>query len=285
MNTCKLKPPMSFQGGKQRVAKTLVDYIKGDISNTNYIDLCCGSGAVSIELVNQGVPPSNITMVDSSDWGLFWWQISNGSFDLCWFEDIVAEIPKDKFLIKPHLESIAKERFDTECDHIPYWLALQAGSFGGKHIWTEDGKFCNASFRNYWQPTETSSRRSPVNPMMPMPDTLLKQVKSLIVPMSPVKVFYDKVENLDFEYYDKHVRTEDNVVVFIDPPYKGTTGYGCDLDYEGWLDSLNLPSNYSVWVTDYATHSDEYYILSKTNKGGISGNGNKSRQEILSKYK
>ena len=277
-----MKPPMSFQGGKQRVSEKLVNIIKGDIENTQYVDLCCGSGAVSIELVNQGVHPEDITMVDQSDWGNFWFQVSCGSFDLCWFEDIINDIPKNKDDIKEHLNTIAKAGYDKEdnIDVVPYWLVLQAGSFGGKHIWTKDGKFMNASFRSYWKPTATSSRRSPVNPMMPMPETLLNQVKVVVGNMSPIKACQADVLDFNWEWYESS-RNKDKVVVFIDPPYIGTTGYGFDLDYKVWLKGLNLPSNYSVYITDYVQHSSTYWELSNTSKGGISG-GSTKRQEVLS---
>lgn len=245
----KIKPPLSFQGGKQRVAKKIADIIVKE--GTQYVDLCCGSGAVSLGLVNNGVHPEDILMVDSSDWGDFWLQVSSGSFDMCWFEDIITNIPKDKSLIRPHLERYAKAGYEQGDDTCPIWLMLQAGSFGGKHIYTKNGKFCNASFRSYWQPTETSKRRSPVNPMMPMPNTLLRQVKVVVDTMSPIKALHGDVLDIDWDFYENSLRTKDNVIIFIDPPYEGTTGYGFNLDYVNWYKNLRLPSNYSLWITDY----------------------------------
>lgn len=265
----KLKAPLSYQGGKQRVAEKLVGIIKGDTNNTQYIDLCCGSGAVSVELINQGVHPSDITMIDASDWGRFWEQVSEGSFDKDLFEDLIYDIPKDPDMIQSHLKNLSKEEWDDRdeiIDVIPLWLCLQAGSFGGKHIWSEKGKFKNASFRSYWQPTETSSRRSPVNPMMPMPDTLSRQVISCVDKMSPIKTCNMRVEDFNWKFYEGS-RVKDKVVIFIDPPYDDTTGYGFDLDYKAWMTSLDLPENYSLWITDYKRHSDEWYSLSKTSKG------------------
>lgn len=283
MKNSELKPPVSFQGGKQKVSKMLSDIVFQE--DTQYIDLCCGSGAVSIGLINKGVHPENITMVDASDWGTFWSQVSEGTFDTDYFNWLIDSIPEDKDKIKPYLESIAKEGYDpeTESDIIPIWLILQAGSFGGKHIWSDNGAFRNASFRNYWKPTPTSSRRSPVNPMMPMPQTLLKQTLKCVEEMSPVKAVNCRVENFNWKHYEK-VRTKSNVVVFIDPPYEDTTGYGFKLDYKKWLENLELPENYSLYITDYQKHSETFWELSKTSKGGISG-GNKKRVEILSKVK
>lgn len=281
----KLKAPMSFQGGKQKVAKRLVNIIKGGVEDTQYIDLCCGSGAVSVELVNQGVHPEQITMVDASDWGAFWVQVSEGTFDMCWFEDNISAIPTDRDLIKAHLESYARGTWEDGVDIIPIWLMLQAGSFGGKHIYSEGNRFRNASFRSYWKPTTTSSRRTPVNPMMPMPETLLKQVSDIVAYMSPIKAYNGFVEDFNWDHYERS-RTMENVVVFIDPPYNNTTKYGFDLDYIEFMKILKtLPCNYSVFITDYVAHSDVSWELLKTNKGGISGSSSKSRTEILSKLK
>lgn len=281
----KINPPLTYQGGKQKVADELVSLLERD--DSCYVDLCCGSGAVSIALVNRGTPPSDITMVDASDWGAFWQQIATSSFDLDLFEDMVYDVPSEREKIKAHLEHLSKETWDdTEeiIDTVPTWLLLQAGSFGGKQIWTENGGFKNASFRNYWKPTPTSKRRSPVNPMMPMPQRLLDNVKGCVSAMSPVKAVHGRVENFDWEYYDRNVRSKENVVIYIDPPYENTTGYGFKLDYISYIQSLNLPDNYFLYISDCVPRADTHYLLGVTKKGGISG-GSVSRREYLSQIK
>ena len=65
----KLSIPCAYQGGKQRLAKDIVDIIfnENNISeDTKFYDLCCGSGAISIELINRGIQPENITMISLS---------------------------------------------------------------------------------------------------------------------------------------------------------------------------------------------------------------------------
>lgn len=69
-----LIPPCSYQGGKQRLAKEIVDVIfdRNFITdNTKFYDLCCGSGAISLELINRGVNPENIIMLDVGVWVIF----------------------------------------------------------------------------------------------------------------------------------------------------------------------------------------------------------------------
>ena len=53
-----LRVPCCYQGGKQRIASLVVERILSEAdSEANFYDLCCGSGAISIELLNQGVSP------------------------------------------------------------------------------------------------------------------------------------------------------------------------------------------------------------------------------------
>jgi site-specific DNA-adenine methylase len=279
----RVKPPMSYQGGKQKVSSELASIL--DKEDACYVDLCCGSGAVSIALVNRGVPPSDITMVDASDWGEFWEQIAIGSFDLDLFEDMVYSVPTNPSDIKSYLESLSKESWDDSeelIDIIPTWILLQAGSFGGKQIWSEGGRFKNASFRDYWKPTLVSKRRSPVNPMMPMPLSLLENVRSCVYNMDSVKAVHARVEDFDWDYYERKVRNKENVVVYIDPPYEGTTGYGFKFDYCDYIKNLDLPDNYSLYLSDCVPRSNDYSLLGSTKKGGISG-GNTRRNEYLSK--
>ena len=64
--TEKLEIPCSYQGGKQRLAKQIVDifYEENDIDDhTQFYDMCCGSGAISVELLNRGVNSKNIQEV------------------------------------------------------------------------------------------------------------------------------------------------------------------------------------------------------------------------------
>ena len=278
----KLKAPMSYQGGKQRVADKITELMKLT-KDDSFVDLCCGSGAVSVAAINRGVLPSNVSMVDASDWGVFWNMVGLGVFDLGLFEEKIQSIPQDRDLIKGYLEGISKKRIDNGLSYIYDWVTLQAGSFGGKHIWTEDGLYKNASFRSYWKPTLTSSRRSPVNPMMPMPETLFNQVRVVTKGMVGVKAECEMVECFDWDAYSRNAKTN-RVVVYIDPPYENTTGYGFDIDYSEWLSNNKIPKHYEVWISDYREHGSDgdSFILSKTTKGGISG-GSKVRAEILSR--
>lgn len=101
------------------------------------MDLCCGSGAISVELFNVGVSPDQITMVDLSTMGMFCEQVGRGTFDLAKFESLISGIPTDRFKIKEHLENIAKKTWTDGYDIVPEYLVLQAGAFGGKQLYAE----------------------------------------------------------------------------------------------------------------------------------------------------
>lgn len=275
--TLNIKPPMSYQGGKQKIASKIVDYI----TQNNYdafIDVCCGSGAVSIEMFNRGFSAENIYMFDGGPIGAFWQMVSENSFDLEEFSDLIEKIPKDKSKIKKYLEDVSTIEFDYVGEVIYEYLILQAGAFGGKQIWDENGRFCNTTFRDYWMPTKTSNRRSPVNPMMPMPETLFKNVKSIVENMMGIRSTHILVENINFDFIANQHK---NICIYVDPPYSNTAGYGLSLDVNNFIEKAKNFGD--VYISEYKPYSDKHLIVNKTNKGGISGNSKKIMVEYLSK--
>ena len=148
----KLVPPCSYQGGKQRIAVDIVSKLfeENEVDEeTVFYDLCSGSGAISIELINRGIKPKNIKMLDASEWGLFYKQVGEGSFDLDVFKLYIDDIPKDITKIQQHIQDLYKQ--DANVDTAYKFLILQAASFGSKAIWRKDqNNWCTSSFRNYW---------------------------------------------------------------------------------------------------------------------------------------
>lgn len=268
-----IKPPLSYQGGKGRIANKIIDIIDNDcniLSKEFFHDFCSGSGAVSIEVFNR-FPNVKIIMYDISPMGLFYKMVKDKSFNLDLFKSEIDRIPKDPFLIKSYLESLNKSEFN-----IYKFLILQAGSFGGKQInyrkVENKFEFGTNSFRNYWQPTETSNRKSPVNPMMPMPNTLYDNVKNIVENFKPYAVYIGDLNNFKNGFEgDKHI-------FYIDPPYEDT------LKYTNILNNNIFYSKFKeIYVSEYKILSDKYWVVNKTNKGGISGNSSKNRAEILNK--
>lgn len=278
-----LVSPCSYQGGKQRVAKEIVDYILNTTflsKDIKFYDLCCGSGAVTVELLNRGVPPENITMCDKSSWGVFWKSIGEGIFDLNKFYKYSKAVPRDKSLIQAHIKELSKTNADVDEEY--KYILLQASSFGGKQICKKDGKWQSPSFRNFWQPTETSNRRSVVNPMMPMIDELEKRVKILADNCKGLTCHHkDIYEMLDIIENDKSDK-----VIYIDPPYTNTSGYAFSFDYSDFLSKLFDVTVAHIFVSEKEKISDEAIQLNFSGaKGGINGNRKNKNEEWLNVYR
>lgn len=267
----KLTPPCSYQGGKQRLSKQIVDIIfeqnKID-ENTQFYDLCCGSGAIGLELINRGINPKNITMIDNGVYGGFWTSISNNSFDLNIFKEEIDKLPSIEN-IQQYLKDLSNQEVNKD-RYIYHYLLLQSGSFGSKQIWIEDNKWKNNSFRSYWKPTETSNRKSPVNPMMPMTETLYTRVKDIVEVLGEnIKAYNEDINDIKFNF-------SSNSIIYIDPPYKNTTGYNEDFNY---MDFINNTNN-KVYLSEGFKISNNAILLSKgRSKGNISGNSKKKPVE------
>lgn len=281
MNT-NLVSPCSYQGGKQRLAKQIIDIIfeQNNIDDdTHFYDLCCGSGAITLELVNRGVHPSNITMIDEGLYGTFWNSIANNEFSINDFKTEIDNLPSVDSIQK-YLQELSNKPIDKE-KLIYHYLLLQSGSFGSKQIYIDDNKWKNNSFRSYWMPTETSNRKSPVNPMMPMPDTLFKRVENIVETLGGII----NAINLDISEVDWHFN--ENSIVYIDPPYKNTTNYGYSFDYESFISKYKAYTN--IYLSEgYKTFgATNNILLSKgRTKGNINGKTNKKpTEEWLNIYK
>lgn len=285
----KLEIPCSYQGGKQRLAKQIVDIIfnENNIDNdTKFYDLCCGSGAISIELMNRGIKPDKINMVDLSPWGRVWEMIGKGTFDLKNFRSFIDSIPKDITKIKQYATEIINKPVNDSM-MIYHFLFLQSCAFGSTATWVENNKWCKAGgLRDYWLPTETSNRRSPVNPMMPMPESLYKRLEILCKTCIGVNGFQMDVSNFVYildEEWDLH--DNGNLIIYIDPPYINTQQYGYNLNiYE--LESA-IWNNAPIYISEgFEMERAKTYLLSKGRiKGNINGNSKKKPvEEWLNKF-
>lgn len=277
-----LEIPCSYQGGKQRLAKQIVDifYKENKIDdNTKFYDLCCGSGAVSLELINRGFNPNNIIMIDNSCFGQFWQDIANDEFDLKIFKEEIDKLPSLKN-IQSYLKNLSNQSVNKD-RMVYHYLLLQAGAFGSKQIWIEDDKWKNNTFRNYWLPTETSNRRSPVNPMMPMPETLYSRVENIVNQLSGCitackENVFDTVYRLD----EERENSNNNIIIYIDPPYANVTGYKETFDIYGLEGQIwnNVPIYISEGYEMKGAKST--HLLSKgRTKGNISGDVKKKPVE------
>ena len=271
--------PCSYQGGKQRIAAQVVDHLleAAPGPNSRFYDLCCGSGAVSIELVNRGVDPSRIWMLDISSWGSFWSAIGSGTFNMDVFEHFLSELPSDKRDFKAHM--LALSALPVGEDEAELYPLLQACSFGGKQIWRNGEHWANACFRNYWEPTATSVRRSPANPMQPGPTELRRRIGALVNGMRGVTCL-----NIDI-MTTLNAPLPSDAVVYIDPPYKSTTRYAFSFDLTSLINRFREINQAPLFISEGVPLNDNSLMLTFGGaKGGISGARKGKHQEWLSRF-
>ena len=212
-------------------------------------------------------------MLDAGPWGKVWEAVGKGEFDIKYFKRASDAIPKDRKLIQEYVKKIAKAHVYPQ--DIPYdFLILQAASFGSKAIWLKDNKWQNCSFRNYWEPTETSNRRSPVNPMMPMPDTLFKRMEIICDKMKGVFGYHLDI----FECKP----SQKDCSVYIDPPYFGLTKYGHDFDVLKYINECCKKVH--VFVSEAKILGDYCVVFKAEAKGGISGTRASAHGEYLTHF-
>ena len=261
-----LIPPVTYQGGKQRIADTILDHI--DFTNaTSFVDVCCGSGAVSLALLNRGYDARQITMIDAGPWGAVWKSIGEGSFSLSTFREWLSSVPSEPRHIQAYLQDLSRQ---TEtAGNIYVFLLLQAGSFGGKAIWMKGGRWQNTSFRGYWQPTATSNRQSVVNPMMPMPATIYERMAPVVEHAQGITGIHGNAED---------VSISSSSIVYIDPPYDKTTKYGHHLN----LDIMTQRGLRCYVSEGRPLTADAVVVSADRKKGGISGNRKVANLEYLS---
>jgi hypothetical protein len=274
-----MRVPCAFQGGKQRVAAQIVDVIleAAPGPNSRFYDLCCGSGAVAIELVNRGVDPSRISMLDISSWGVFWSAIGSGKFNMDVFDHFLSELPIGKRDLKDHmlaLSALPVGRHEAEL-----YPLLQACSFGGKQIWRNGERWANTCFRDYWEPTATSIRRSPANPMQPSPTELRRRIDSLVKGMMGITCL-----NTDIMAIFKGPFPS-NSAIYIDPPYQDTTAYAFGFDLSSFINRFRKVSEAPLFVSEgVPLNSNALMLKFGGAKGGISGVRQGKHQEWLNRF-
>lgn len=276
----KLEIPCAYQGGKARIANKIVDIIFKENridENTKFYDLCCGSGAISIELIKRGIYPENIIMVDKSPWGLFWQKVGLSEFSTDVFRLYINDIPKDITKIKDYANNLLDQPAnDGLFDNLVYkFLILQACAFGSTATWVENNQWKKAGgLRGYWLPTKTSSRKSPVNPMMPMPDTLYKRVETIVHEMEGIIGICEDVNDIEIEK---------DSIIYIDPPYEGTAHYGYNLDYRTFL---KKHKGFTIYLSEGKKLTEDSYLISGARKkGGINGDRKSINEEWLNVFR
>ena len=264
----KIRPPVTFQGGKQRLAPAIIDIIKPS-PDEPFSDLCCGSGAVTIEAVSRGHEPRLVTMVDNSLWGDLWERVSTGRFDLESLRCRVRDFPSNLDLHADHLRAIHSESIGDDPSIV--FLLLQAGNWGGAAVSIKDGRWSKWQPCKRWfsPPGEPKKTR---NSMMPHPCRILERMVILCDIMLGVRVYRG-----DF----RDIRSASGCV-YIDPPYAGTSDYGQSEEYD-FAAFVQASPAARVWVSEAKPLSSRAVLMSGVRKqGGMSGRRKHFNEEWLS---
>lgn len=195
-----LLPPCTYQGGKHRVAVKIIDAIDSREhllqNKTDFYDLCCGSGAITLELINRGFPTHKIHMCDAGPWGTFW----------------------------------------------------------------------------------KSVQENTLNPIQPQPKELLRRVTNIVTSCRGITCTNDDISTVQ-------IPKNQTSIIYIDPPYPGTTSYGYDFDVMEQIARLLENSN-TIYVSLHGPLGPDSIRLNLTGpKGGISGNKRQKHEEWLTRFK
>lgn len=247
-----MKPPAYYLGGKARIAASIVDVIE---PRETFVDLCCGSGGVFLEVAQRGVVPvRSIVAIDAGPWGDVWAAVGGGTFPI----DMLARYASDyrAETWQAALDDIARE------PDLAAFVLTQAGSFGGLAVdWR--GKS--------WGPRRARKHAGPGQlPSVPQPSVVVARLREIcdrLVGMSGARL------TLDAQIVEGAPR---GWCVYMDPPYRNTAGYGRDLDYMSVARSVG-----GCWVSEAVRLSDRAVLLS-SNKRALGGTTKKPREEWLS---
>jgi 16S rRNA G966 N2-methylase RsmD len=240
MTSLKTWPPLcGYSGGKRRLAKQIVDLFSPPTKGQKFLDLGCGSGAITMELIRRGISPQNITAVDAGPWGDFWVSIGKGEFDLAYTGRLfkrLGNMPPQE--VQHWLEKeIALQPFSPE-----NFIFLQAGSFGSTPLWHDGDRWRRGSFnvnrgykaRGYWTPTPASKETKPRGTIFASDkmEVRLHQIAKACLGLLARK---DRVEDIEIEA---------GSIVYVDPPYKGTSGYGFEMCLPSIIEASKSSSLY-----------------------------------------
>lgn len=137
----------------------------------------------------------------------------------------------------------------------------------------------NACFRDYWEPTATSIRRSPANPMQPSVNEFRRRIDALVNGMKGVTCL-----NMDIMRVLSEPLPRD-AVVYVDPPYKSTTRYAFDFDITSFIKRFLEVNQAPLFISEGIGLNDDALMLTFGGaKGGISGSKKGKHQEWLSRF-
>lgn len=263
-----LLPPVSYQGGKRRLAPAILDTIRPDPASP-FWDLCCGGAAVALEALRRGHRPELLTLVDAGPWGEVWRDVGAGRFPLATLRALLADLPADE-RVPEHLRWLASQPV-ADVDRPAVFLVLQAGSWGGSAVGWDGERWRHVGFRKPWAPTASSTRRARNLPVAPAPSAIYERAAALCGALVGARGLHADVRGV----------RPDVGTVYLDPPYADTKRYAAGaLDAPAFAASLPVP----CWVSERRALSPGAIPLLDRHPGGITGGHKAPREEWLSPF-
>lgn len=219
-----LLPPTGYKGGKRRFAPLIATRILATCPSHVY-DVCAGSGAVFLALIEAGLSPKSITAVEAGPWGLFWAEVASGTFALSRLKRLLTNLPP-----APEVKAWLEETVAHEGHTTVAFLLLQAGAYGSAPVWWDGAAWRRGdaaagrgySARSFWEPGPASKETKPRGTIF-QPMKIVERVEAAMEACRGMTVIHGRAENVDW-------RREAGTATYVDPPYAQGSGYGFTLD-------------------------------------------------------
>lgn len=229
-------------GGKRRVAPEIARLVMKE-NPPAFFDLCAGSGAVALGVIDAGFPAGMVTMIEAGPWGLVWKAVSQGSFAIDVLKRMFEhEMPEDPKAVAAWLKlDVALRPPSPET-----FLVLQAGSFGSVSVWWDGNRWRQANPehnrgynpRQYWEPGSDSKEKKPRGTIF-NPGNIVAMMDRICTRCLGMKAVHGKIEEADLS-------ASAGTIFCMDPPYKGDSGYGVSVDVDAFIRSAPRP----LWVLE-----------------------------------
>lgn len=273
MDPGRLRAPFQYQGGKNRFAPLIVPYLLASAGpGGRFVDAFSGSGAITWALINAGIEPWRITMIEGSIFGALWAALAADVFDLDRFVREGSELDRQHTAGKDRALEYIKERITavrSAAEALPLLPYVQAATYGGKQAVFSDGKF-SVSLYPY--------RENRVS-FAPWPSKVTARVLAIAATFRRRGGPF--VVNATVTPGGLRAALQGpgaGSVAYLDPPYEGTSGYSHGFD---WRAFLSEPVLVPVFVSEYAEAGHSIRLV-ETTKGGIQGG--KLRTERLNYF-
>ena len=272
MSKARLLPPCGYQGGKRKISRAIAAELMRGSAGRVY-DFCTGSGAVSLSLIEAGLPAHSLTLVDSGPWGQFWQMLLSDRLDLDLMQATADELQAmDPLKVAAWLQGLAWTWQPPE-----HWLWLQAGTFGRLPVWWDGSRWrcgshsCQRSYHaaGHWSAPD-GSRAAPT---LASPARIMQRIGAARSALDGAQALHCAVEA---------VTVERGSVVYVDPDYQGTPGYSASLPLEALLPTW-LEAGCDVYCSEQTVRlePDEVIEMGQRQASGLRGVSKRQDSEKL----